>query len=167
MHRDDVPITTPCGADWSDMTAVDARARLCASCNKVVHDLSAMDERDVRRTVSAGPVCVRYLYDAHGRVLFGAPEGATVVPASALLSKAARNKWLRAAALAATAIVFEACGGNDGGYGRTAPAAEDGGARDPDLEPGPDADADAAAPRVPADAAVVDAADAGADGDAN
>ncbi len=115
MKHTEIPIDTPCGADWSQMTARDARARLCAECNKVVHDLTAMTEREVRGVVGDGPVCVRYLYDVHGRVLLGgAPAGAKIVPASALLSKAARSRWLAAAALAATAIVFEACGGNDG-----------------------------------------------------
>jgi len=120
MQRDEIPITTPCGADWTSMTPVEARARLCAACNKVVHDLSAMSEAEVRKVIGGGPVCVRYLYDVHGRVILGgAPEGAKIVPAGALLSKAARSKWLRAAALAASAIVFEACGGNDGAYYRT------------------------------------------------
>ena len=118
MNHSDIPIDTPCGADWSQMAATEARARLCVECNKVVHDLTAMSEREVRGVVGAGPVCVRYLYDVHGRVLFGgAPAGAKIVPASALLSKAGRSRWLAAAALAATAVVFEACGGNDGRAG--------------------------------------------------
>lgn len=115
MNRSDVPIHTPCGADWSGMSSVEARARLCADCNKVVHDVSAMKAHEVRGLLAAGPVCVRYLYDVHGRVLLGgAPPGARIVPASALLSRVARSKWLAAAAVAASAIVFEACGGNDG-----------------------------------------------------
>jgi hypothetical protein len=115
MNRSEVPIHTPCGADWSGMTTVEARARLCADCNKVVHDVSAMKAYEVRGLLADGPVCVRYLYDVHGRVLLGgAPAGARIVPASALLSRVARSKWLAAAAVAASAIVFEACGGNDG-----------------------------------------------------
>lgn len=118
MHRSEVPIVTPCDADWSGMSSVEARARLCADCNKVVHDVSAMKAREVRDLLAEGPVCVRYLYDVHGRVLLGgAPEGARIVPASALLSRVARSKWLAAAAVAASAIVFEACGGADGRNG--------------------------------------------------
>jgi hypothetical protein len=76
-----------------------------------------MTEREVREVVGQGPVCVRYLYDVHGQVILGgAPAGARVVPASALLSKAARSRFLAAATLAATAIVFEACGGGSGDF---------------------------------------------------
>lgn len=155
MKRSDIPIDTPCGADWSQMAATEARARLCAECNKVVHDLSAMSEREVRAVVGGGPVCVRYLYDVHGRVLLGgAPAGATVVPASALMSKAARSRWLAAATLAATAIVFEACGGNDGqgsGYDRpdAAPQTDPDPARVVQMPSVGDASADADADASP------------------
>ena len=118
MKESEIPIHTPCGADWSKMSAVEAKARLCKDCDKVVRDVGKMSEGEVRAALSNGPVCVRYLYDAHGNVIFGdAPLGATVVPASALLSKVMKSKWLAAAALAAVPLVFEACGGNDGGYG--------------------------------------------------
>lgn len=153
MRIDDVPITTPCGASFDGMSAVDAARRMCASCNKLVHDLSAMSEADARTTVADGPVCVRYLYDVHGNVLFSAPPGARVVPAGALLSKATKSRWLRAAALAATAIVFEACGGNDG-------AARDVGVERNTREP----DADAGSPTTPPPRV---AADAGVDDDAS
>lgn len=143
MHRSEVPIVTPCNADWSGMSSVEARARLCADCNKVVHDVSAMKAREVRDLLDEGPVCVRYLYDVHGRVLLGgAPEGARIVPASALLSRVARSKWLAAAAVAASAIVFEACGGADG-RNRSSGALDppDGGSSSPmpgaPFEPGP------------------------------
>jgi len=117
MHRRDVPIHTPCGADWSRMTPAEARTRLCAQCNKTVHDLSTRSEEEIRTMLGAGPVCVRYLYDLHGNVLLaGAPSGATIIPAKALLSKAQKTRWLAAAALAAVPIVFEACGGNGGGF---------------------------------------------------
>lgn len=117
MHRRDVPIHTPCGADWSEMTPTEARARLCAECNKVVLDLSTRTESEVRALVGGGPVCVRYLYDVHGNVLLdGAPPRARVIPAGELLSKTKRSRWLAAAALAAVPIVFEACGGNGGGF---------------------------------------------------
>jgi hypothetical protein len=77
-----------------------------------------MKEDEVRALVAGGPVCVRYLYDVHGKMILGAaPAGARIVPAGSLLSKAARSKWLAAAALAATPLLFEACGGNAGGVG--------------------------------------------------
>jgi hypothetical protein len=146
MNRRDVPITTPCGADWTEMTPKGARARLCAACDKVVHDLSAMDEDSVNGLLAAGPACVRYLYDAHGRVLFDVPANARIVPASALLSKAARSKWLALAAVAASAIVFEACGGNNGlnDHQQNDPSSDAGARRQDDAVPSSPA-------RVPAD----------------
>ncbi len=164
MQASAVAITTPCGADWTEMSPRGARARLCAACDKVVHDLSAMDEDAVRELVAAGPACVRYLYDVHGRILFGGPPaGAKVIPASSLLSKAARSKWAAMAAVAASAIVFEACGGNDGGRGYT---------EERDAGPAPKATpAPAPVERVPADAGIADdagdAADAGDEADAS
>src|SRR4051812_42483066 len=117
MHRRDVPIVTPCGADWSGMSRVEARKRLCADCNEHVHDVGKMNEREVRALVAAGPACVRYLYDAHGKVIFGdAPPNARVVPASSLLSKAARSKWLAAPPPPPTPLLFPACGGGPGGF---------------------------------------------------
>lgn len=157
MNRNEIPIHTPCGADWSSMDAVEARARLCAECNKVVHDVSAMKASEVRGLLADGPVCVRYLYDVHGRVLLGgAPAGARIVPASALLSRVARSKWLAAAAVAASAIVFEACGGNNG---------QDGGWSDagaPPITPAPNP-----AQRTGADPTASDGGDAGDAADAD
>lgn len=117
MRRSDVPITTPCGADWNAMSPAGARARLCAQCDKTVHDLSAMKSAEVEALVAAGPLCVRYLYDVHGRILFDVPAGASIVPASALTSRAQRKRWAALAAVAVSAIVFEACGGASGGFG--------------------------------------------------
>lgn len=154
MHRKEVPIVTPCGADWSEMSVRDARERLCAACDKVVHDLSARGEHEVSELVAAGPVCVRYLYDRHGNIVFGAlPERTQIVSAGALLSKLAKKKWMQAAAIAGAAIVFEACGGNDGvGSGYTVDAGREDPAPTPTSDPG-------RTPAVP----VVDAGDAGAD----
>jgi hypothetical protein len=44
--------------------------RLCAACDKVVHDLSGLTEAE-SRTLLAGTsqsLCVRYLHDATGRI---------------------------------------------------------------------------------------------------
>jgi hypothetical protein len=153
MLKREIPIVTPCGADWSTMAPAEAKRRLCVECNKHVHDVSAMSEAEARDAIAGGTACVRYLYDRDGNVLFGAPpEGARIVPASALLAKNARTKWLAAAAMIAAPLVFEACGGA-GGYARPdAMERQDGGGTD-DQE------------RVPADPIVDDAsADAGGDG---
>lgn len=156
MHRRDVPIITPCGADWSAMSPVEARKRLCADCNKHVHDISKMSEGEVRALVAGGPACVRYLYDVHGNVIFGdAPANARVVPASSLVSKVARSKWLAAAAIAATPLLFEACGGGPGGFG--GPDTNEPDARAPEPPPPP-----ASTEHTPANPHV----DAGEDADA-
>jgi len=73
------------------MTPVEARQRLCAECNKVVHDLSAMTDADARRALRSGPICVRYLYDVHGNIIQGDVSHAAIVPASALASKRRRR----------------------------------------------------------------------------
>jgi len=154
MRREEAAIVTPCDADWSGMTPVEARRRLCAACDKVVHDLSAMSERDARQALRSGPICVRYLHDVHGNIVHGDLGHATIVPASALTAK----RWLRgaviAASAAAAALVFEACGGTDGGFSDpeepdagpdAAPEEEPPDARPPHVYPdaGVDADSDA------------------------
>lgn len=62
MHRTDAPIRTPCSADWESMEG-DTERRFCTSCNKLVHDLSAMTEVQARSIVAEGGVCVRYRSD--------------------------------------------------------------------------------------------------------
>lgn len=114
MYRKDVPIHTPCGADFSKMTRVDARARLCEDCQEIVHDLTGRSDAEIRELLSGGPACVRYVYDATGKILNHVPAGATVVPVFGLMKKLKDSRWAAAAALATTAVAFEACGGNDG-----------------------------------------------------
>ena len=140
---------------------------MCSACDKVVHDLSQRSAREVRALVAGGPVCVRYLYDVHGNILLdGAPAGARVIPAGALLTKIARSKWLAAAVLVGVPMVFEACGGNAGGYGGTYADRADAGASDDDTAATP-TPRDTAEPRVDnaGDASDGDAGDA-SDGDA-
>ena len=133
-----IAIDTPCGADWNAMTPAGAKKRLCASCDKVVHDLAKRTDDEIDALLAGGPVCVRYLYDVHGRRLLEAPAGARIIAAQRLLSKVARSRWARAAAIAGSAIIFEACGGNDGGRSRVP---------EPMMQRGPDADAGADAAR--------------------
>lgn len=112
MKKSDLPIASPCGVDWSTMSATEARARLCAHCDSLVHDLSAMSEGEARAVLAGGPACVRYLYDGDGNVLFGAEaERPFLVPARALLDKRSQQRWARAAALAGSLMALEACGG--------------------------------------------------------
>lgn len=130
--------------------------RSCTACDRKVHDLSGCSDDEVRALLATGPACIRYLYDASGRRLHELPEGATLVPARALLSRRNRQRWLRAAALANAVIVLEACGGNDGGRRFEVPGAMPG-ARSPDSVPA-ELDEDAGADAVDAGAASTDAA---------
>jgi hypothetical protein len=41
MNRTEVPIASPCAADWSTMTLAD-RGRFCGACRKVVRELKQM-----------------------------------------------------------------------------------------------------------------------------
>ena len=66
MHQTEVPIPSPCPADWNAMTG-DARKRFCSTCDKHVHDLSAMTERQARVAAKPGS-CVRYAHDRFGRI---------------------------------------------------------------------------------------------------
>jgi len=82
MDRNDIPIPTPCRADWDTMSAGD---RWCAECQKHVHDLSAMTS-DQARALLTGPetegLCVRYLCDTSGVVVFQPqePEARLIAP---------------------------------------------------------------------------------------
>jgi hypothetical protein len=120
--RPPITIDTPCGADFASMTPVAQRQRLCRACDKQVHDLSGRSDDEVRALLTAGPVCIRYLYDANGRIVHQLPRNATLVPARALLSRSDRQRWMQAAAIATSALVFEACGGNDGARRFTDPS---------------------------------------------
>ncbi|MCA9495069.1 MAG: hypothetical protein KC621_34310, partial [Myxococcales bacterium] len=90
MHRDQLRIADPCHEDWSAMTGDPCR-RHCASCDKHVHDLSAMTERAARQLVaSSTDLCVRYAVRSDGSVVH-APSGRLprlLAVAGALLSAA-------------------------------------------------------------------------------
>jgi hypothetical protein len=112
MNRDDAPIARPCGADWNAMSPR-GTARFCGACDKLVHDLSALSEREARsllRARSTEGLCIRYLHDANGDIWFGgrgARAAAGLVPAARL----ARHGAALAAALVLTPVLTEACGG--------------------------------------------------------
>jgi len=119
MKRANIPLAFPCGADFSAMPEVD-RGRLCAACETVVHDLSSMSEAEARAVLAqreTARLCVRYLYDVDGRVVFAGRElaGARIIPDYALTRKA-KVRLARAAMLAAPLVLFQACGGASAGF---------------------------------------------------
>lgn len=65
-----IPIAKPCSADWSEMTG-DDRRRLCAQCNKHVHNLSALTPRLLRRFVERhdGTECIGYVVRENGDIV--------------------------------------------------------------------------------------------------
>lgn len=71
MHRRRLKVAQPCNARWDEMRG-SAAVRLCATCETKVHNLSALTEREAKALLSAPPprLCVRYLSDRAGRVIF-------------------------------------------------------------------------------------------------
>jgi hypothetical protein len=104
MNRTDIPIATPCSADWTTMTLAD-RGRFCGDCKKVVRELAQLTEREARALLAAPPtegLCVRYVHDTTGEIVFR-PD---VVPVSRL----ARMRRAAAVALAAASLPLAAAG---------------------------------------------------------
>lgn len=102
MHQDEVRIAEPCSREWGAMVG-DAQRRHCAACDKHVHDLSAMTERDARRLLRrTSAVCVRYTCRADGTVVHAERRGGRARIPRALLAVGAA--LASAPALAGTAV---------------------------------------------------------------
>jgi hypothetical protein len=101
MHTSQIPIPAPCSADWRAMKPHD-RKRFCDSCKKHVHDLSAMTLAEARAVLASPPLdglCVRYLHDAHGDIVF---QAGPITPTFLVRAK-------RLAAYAALPVAMAAC----------------------------------------------------------
>src|SRR4051812_34576478 len=87
MKTGELPIKSPCDADWTTMNPRKT-GRFCGDCKKVVHDLSSMREADARKRVAAAPegLCIRYLHDEHGNIWF---KDTSLVSPGSLLRKGA------------------------------------------------------------------------------
>jgi hypothetical protein len=165
MNRKEVALASPCGRSFSAMTPVDG-GRLCDQCQTVVQDLSALTEARARALLASADrsqLCVRYLFDPSGRVVFAGDADtarANIVP-SHRLSRGARARVRQAALLAAPLVLFEACGGGPGDplQQNWAPAiGSDGGSED-----AADGSADGDAPLAPVDEGGVTGHDVGTD----
>jgi hypothetical protein len=102
MNAADLPIATPCTADWTTMTLAD-RGRFCGQCRKVVRELAQISEREARALLASPPtegLCVRYLHDSSGQILFRRDD---VVPLARLSRKVAATALALALPLAAAA----------------------------------------------------------------
>ncbi len=104
MNRAELPIASPCPADWTKMTLAD-RGRFCGQCKKVVRELAQLSEAEARALLASPPtegLCVRYVHDATGEIIFRQD----VVP----LGRLARAKKAAAVALAAAALPVAVAG---------------------------------------------------------
>lgn len=100
VKADDIRIPEPCNEDWGRMTP-EQRGRFCGACQKKVHDLSAMSERDAKAVLQSGDdICVSYLSDKAGAVQF---QSERIVPVGRLFRRAC------ATATAGLSIALAAC----------------------------------------------------------
>jgi hypothetical protein len=105
MKRSDLPIASPCTADWNTMTNA-GRKRFCGECKKHVHDVSCMTREQAGQFVQdhAGEnLCVRYAVDNSGNLLF-APRD--VIAVNSLLPSV--RALAAAAVVAAGVFVYQA-----------------------------------------------------------
>ena len=100
MKADDIRIPEPCNEDWGRMTP-EQRGRFCGACQKKVHDLSAMSEKDAEDVLRSGDdICVSYLSDKTGAVQF---QPDRIVPVGRLFRRAS------ATAAAGFSLALAAC----------------------------------------------------------
>ena len=87
----------------------DGQKRFCDACKKHVHDLSSMSPAEARAVLDAPrsrDLCVRYLYDDEGNILFR--PSYDLVPASML---ARARRFVTAAGVLALPLTLNACMG--------------------------------------------------------
>lgn len=112
MKRSEIPIPIPCTENWDTMTPA-GRTRFCATCKKHVQDISGMSESDAREVLARrvrDDLCVSYLFDKHGDVVFQMVD-TRIIPANRLV-RAGRAAASVAAAFAISTTI--ACGGGAG-----------------------------------------------------
>lgn len=103
MRREDIAIDLPCSADWDTMTAA-GKKKFCADCKKFVHDLSRMKEDEAKALLETGKdLCVRYVYDELGNVVFDIDQK--------MLRASALTRFAKAAAIVALPLSLTACMG--------------------------------------------------------
>ena len=86
------------------MTLAD-KGRFCGQCRKVVRELARLSEAEARRLLASPPtegLCVRYVHDARGEIVFRRD----LIPSATL----ARAKRAAATALAGVALPLAATG---------------------------------------------------------
>jgi hypothetical protein len=161
MHKDNLPIAEPCQVDFDAMLRGE-KSRFCGACKKHVHELTKLTEAEARTllaTPSTEGLCVRYVHDELGHVVFRDSFRERPIPANALI----RAKRVLQTALVALPLSLTACMGasqqRPALMGEPAPSfAPDASPPDPAVNPsGQDAStplatstsADAGAPKLP------------------
>lgn len=105
-----LPLRNRCHEDFEAMTPVTG-GRACAACQRVVHDLSAMREREAARFVTERQgqrVCLRYLAREDGTIVYRREEPARIGPALVAAALAACTPHEPAPRLADEVEVVEA-----------------------------------------------------------
>src|SRR5436305_13678269 len=74
-RRDRLAIASPCQESWQGMSG-DERTRFCSRCHKHVHDLSALEAREIEALIEAtqGRFCARITRDRFGRMVTREPD---------------------------------------------------------------------------------------------
>jgi hypothetical protein len=109
MKNQDVAVESPCNANWSAMQRGD-KSRFCGDCKKTVHDLTSMSKAEASALLAAPAteeLCVRYLHDEMGHLVFVDTFRDRPIPLVALLRKRAGQ----AVAVAALGMSLTACMG--------------------------------------------------------
>lgn len=109
MKKTDIPIPTPCDENWDTMTP-EGRKRFCDKCKKHVYDLSRMGEASAQELLErrvADNLCVSFLFDTYGNVVFQMVDTKIIAPSKLLRAKRAAVAATATLALATTM----ACGG--------------------------------------------------------
>jgi hypothetical protein len=112
MNRSDIQIPSPCSNDWNTMTRA-GRKRFCTDCQKHVHDLSAMSRAEAEVLLQSGPegsLCVRYIYDQYGSIMFDMVNP-SLVPAARLKRQSFERGVVAAAALTFASSLAGCMGG--------------------------------------------------------
>ena len=86
------------------MKPADMKKRFCDECELHVHDLSAMTKREARAVLASEGLCIRYLYDQHGAVVFS--DDARLVAPSALVRA---KRFVQGAMAVALPMTLTAC----------------------------------------------------------
>lgn len=116
MRQEELILETPCAQRWEQLDGESAQQRHCASCQKTVHNLSALSAQQAQALLAehaARGLCVVYVHDLHGHVMHLAPDVTRVFEASSPRRQRRGVQRLLASATLALGMLpmISACGG--------------------------------------------------------